>query len=73
MVKVLVVNKNSSGVTMAVKHRSRLLLVPKATNTRVAGRSSGLLPPSSAFPTREKVSDILEEAQNGAHSYGHSR
>ena len=72
MVKVLVVNKNSSGITMAGESPFSFALSPESHERRL---QAGLLARSRFFPPSRQgfVSDILEKAQNGTHSYGHSR
>ena len=53
MVKVLVVNKNSSGKTIVGESPLSFALSPESHEFQVAGRSSGLFPLFSAFPTRK--------------------
>jgi hypothetical protein len=71
MVKVLVVNKNSSG------RNCTYLLFSSALNPESYDLwfQAGLLacPRFSPSSQPEKVSDILEKAQIGTHSYGYSR
>ena len=72
MVKVLVVNKNSSGMTMAGESPLSFALSPESHECR---SQAGLLARSRFFPPSRQdfVSDLLEQAQNGTHSYGYSR
>ena len=72
MVKVLVVNKNSSGKTMAGESPLSFALSPESHESGCR-QVFWLVPAFLRLPGNILPVTFLEEAQNGTHSYGHSR